>query len=378
MNGQMRELPVVLRRIRTHPREAFLIFLWLVGVGFTVKHFSLAPIWWRDYLNYWLAPQAIWSGVNPYDVVAYSDFGLAHYPKGVIQQFNFTYPPHALFLFAPFAILPPYAAFAAWDVASIGVFYLAARPLVPKGLPAFLAVLSPATLICLEFGQTGLLSSALFLMAMRGSGVAAAVLTFKPHLGILVALALFLKSSRSVLVAIGFTIFLIAASALVFGHWRDFIDHAVGYQATPLFNEMQKNIWYILGTTPAIGYGFTGFLIYAIVSAIVLSRNFNVFTAATATFLISPYGFHYDMSAVCLGFVVLLFTFWDKMPLWQRLVASLAFLTPVIVSYGTWWVPPILLLGLFVQTQCFPGVQLTWKDRRMAVVPVNRPEPSPA
>jgi len=60
---------------------------------------------------------------------------------------------------------------------------------------------------------------------------------------------------------------------------------------------------------------------------------------------------------------------------WQRLVASLAFLTPVIVEFGTWWVPPILLLGLFVQTQCFPGVQLTWRQRRIALAEVNQSEP---
>jgi len=63
------------------------------------------------------------------------------------------------------------------------------------------------------------------------------------------------------------------------------------------------------------------------------------------------------------------------MPWWQRLVASLAFLTPVIVEFGTWWVPPILLLGLFVQTQCFPGVQLTWRQRRIALAEVNQSEP---
>ena len=81
------------------------------------------------------------------------------------------------------------------------------------------------------------------------------------------------------------------------------------------------------------------------------------------------------MSVVCVGFVVLIYSYWGRMPWWQRLVASLAFLTPVIVEFGTWWVPPILLLGLFVQTQCFPGVQLTWRQRRIALAEVNQSEP---
>jgi len=242
---------------------------------------------------------------------------------------------------------------------------------VPKGLPTFLVVLSPATILCLNFGQTSLISGALFLMAAGGSGAAAGLLTFKPQLGFLAAPLLLLKGRKPVIIAVAATLFLIAASQLVFGHWYDFLTHASGYQAGQIFDEEKKNIWYIIGTTPAMGYGVRGFLIYLVVASIVLIRNFNVWTAATATFLISPYGFHYDMSVVCLGFAILLYTYWDGMPLWQRLTASLAFLTPIIVWYGTWWVPPIMLLGLFVQTQCFPGVQLIWKRGRPALAEVN-------
>ena len=366
---------VVIRWFRTHESLSLLLFLWVVTVGFAARDFTLASITVRDYLNYWLAPQAVWDGVNPYDVTAYIDYGLAYLPRGNVQQFNFTYPPHALFLFAPFAVLPPVPAFLAWDVVSLGAFYLAARPLLPKGLPAFLALLSPATFICLEFGQTGLLSSALFLMAARGSGVSAAVLTFKPHLGLLVVPALLLKGRKPVWIAVVVTILLIVSSQILFGHWEEFLDHARGYQGRQIFDVELKNMWYIVGTTPAIGYGIRGFVIYAVVATIVLIRNFNVFTAATATFLISPYGLHYDMSAACLGFAVLIYSYWNDLPLWQRLIASLAYLAPIIVQFGTWWVPPIMLLGLFVQTQCFPGVQLTLKQNRLALVNVNQSEP---
>jgi alpha-1,2-mannosyltransferase len=353
-----------------------LALLWLLLIGFTAARFALVPIWKRDFFNYWLAPRALWSGVNPYDVVAYADFGLAHCAACLPQQFNFTYPPHSLFLFTPFAILPPYVSIAAWDVVSLAAFIYAARPLLPKGLPVLVAVLSPATLICLDYGQTGLLTSALFLIAARGSGLAAAVLTFKPHLGFLVAPALLLRSRRSFFLAIAGTVLLIAASAVVFGHWADFIAHAGTFQANQLFNEEEKNYyWILIGVTPAIGYGLAGALLFAIWAAIILSRNFNIFTAATATFLISPYGFHYDMSAACLGFVVLLYSYWREMRHWHKLVASLAFLTPVIVGFGTWWVPPILLLGLFVQAQWFPGVRVTVKSGCLAVVPVNGTEP---
>ena len=365
-----------LQWVGTHQALTVLIFLWVVGAGFAVgKVLYVAPIWDTDYLNYWFGPRAIRAGVNIYDVRAYRLYGLSFYPKANPPQFNFTYPPHSLFLFWPLSYLPPLGSYVAWDALSLGAFWVAAKRILPKGLPAFIAVLSPATIICLQFGQTSLISGALFLLAAGGSGVAAAALTFKPQLGFLAAPLLLLKGWRPAFIAVIATVALVLLSQLLIGHWPDFIAHAGKYQADQIFDEEKKNIWYIIGTTPAMGYGRLGFSLYLVVATIVLARNFNIWTAATATFLMSPYGFHYDMSVVCVGFAVLLFSYWDHMPLWQRLIAALAFLTPIIVQFGTWWVPPILLLGLFIQTQCFPGVQLTWKNRRFRLAPVNVAEP---
>ena len=364
------------RWIRTHEALTLLVLLWFFGLAYTLPKFGVGAIWDSDYLNYWFGPRAVRAGINPYDVAAYREYGLSLFPNANPQQFNFTYPPHSLFLFWPLSYFSPYVSWAAWNVISLAAFWFAAKRVVPKGLPVFLAVLSPATMLCLNFGQTSLLAGAFFLLAARGSGVAAGLLTFKPQLGFLAAPLLLLKGRKPVLIAVATTIVLIVASQLVFGGWKDFLEHAGGYQAGQIFDEEKKNIWYIIGTTPAMGYGRLGFAIYLVVAALVLSRNFNIWTATTATFLLSPYGFHYDMSVACVGFAVLIFCYWERMPLWQRLIAGLGFLAPIIAQFGTWWVPPIMLLGLFIQTQCFPGVQLTWKQRRLAVVPVNQPEPS--
>jgi hypothetical protein len=352
------------------------LFLWVIGIGFGfAKVHGVPDIWHTDYLNYWFAPQALREGINPYDVTSYKKYGLSVFPHAPPLQFNFTYPPHSLFLFWPLSYLPAHLSYAAWDAVSLAAFWFAVRRFIPFGLLAFTAVLSPATILCLQFGQTSLLSGALFLLAAGGSGVAAGWLTFKPQLGFLAAPLLLLKGRNRLLIAVATTAALVVASQLLFGNWSDFLNHASGYQAGQIFDEQKKNIWYIIGTTPAMGYGRLGFMIYLVVGIIVLIRNFNVWTAASATVLISPYGFHYDMSVVCVAFAVLIYTYWNKMPLWQRLVASLAYLSPIIVQFGTWWVPPVILLGLFIQTQCFPGVKLTWKQRRFALAEVNGPEP---
>ena len=102
----------------------------------------------------------------------------------------FPYPPHALFLYLPFAPLPFHAAWAVFNFYGLALFVLAARPYMPKGFPPVSAICTPAVLICVLFGQTGLVVGALWLWAFRGRWQAVALLTFKPHLGILSALSL--------------------------------------------------------------------------------------------------------------------------------------------------------------------------------------------
>ncbi|WP_205479688.1 glycosyltransferase 87 family protein [Sphingomonas arenae] len=79
----------------------------------------------------------------------------------------YSYPPHALFIAMPFAYLPLGLAFASWNVLTLGLFLYAARFHLPERL--WLAGCAPASVICLSFGQYGLLTSALFLLAFRRS-----------------------------------------------------------------------------------------------------------------------------------------------------------------------------------------------------------------
>lgn len=328
--------------------------LWVVGALGPILALNLTPVAQRDFGSLWGAGRAIMAGIDPYQVEAFKTFGEQQLGIG---SYNFTYPPHALLLFMPFSFLPAVPAFIAWNLFSAAMFYQAARSLMPKGFPPILALLVPPVFINANFGQTGLITAALFLFAFRGGGLAAAALTFKPHMGFLVLPAM-LRDRRALAVAVGATLALTLISALLFGGWDDFFRHARDYQARTLFNHTQ-DVWVLQATTPMIGYGVWGWLLYAVGAIYLLSRNFNVFTAATATFLISPYGLHYDMAAVCLGFGILLFTKWDIMPVWHKAVAALAYLSPVIVGFGTWLVPPILLAGLLVQTEWLEGVRLT-------------------
>ena len=338
-------------------KKAYIFALFALATLMTLPKWNLLPIWRRDFVNIWLSGQAAQSGVDPYDVNAFFVFAQGFFPDVWLRQTNFTYPPHALFLFTPFSLLPPVFSLVAWSIVSLAFFYWAARPLMPKGLPAILGLLTPAGYINLIYGQTGLISAALFLLAFRPNGIAAALLTFKPHMGFLIIPAL-AKSRKALLSAIILSgIFVLASAVLLPDAWPEFVRHAGAFQGDKVISGAE-HVWWFKATTPMAWYGFWGWLVYAAGAAYFLMRNYNVFTAATATFLISPYGFHYDMAAVCLGFTVLLYRYWDGMPVWQKAAASLAFLAPVIVDYGTWLIPPILLVGLFVQSEWRDGQSL--------------------
>ena len=271
---------------------------------------------------------------------------------GRIVKSIFLYPPHTLFLAVPVSYLPVRVAFWAWQIFSAAAFYLAARPYTPDRFPRVLSILTPAALISVGFGQVGLFFGALWLWAFRGSSLGAALLTFKPHLGFLVAIEAIRRrqffSTSAIAVAI------IGLSVLIFGIgcWQAWWNNALAVQAADLAPR-DYAAWFNKMMTPYIGYGFVGWFLFGAAAAVLLMRRFDVFTAATATFLITPYGLHYDMTVVCFGFGLLLFIKWRSMPPWQTFVAALSFLSPLLVGLGTWIVPPILLAGLYIQT-CNP------------------------
>jgi len=127
--------------------------------------------------------------------------------------------------------------------------------------------------------------------------------------------------------------------------WQGFLDHTL-LQGAKIGNNKR---WLFAGVTPTFGYGILGWLLFAIAGALLLANNVNVFTAATATFLISPYGFHYDMPVVSLGFGLLIYNHWGDMPIRHRVPVALGFLAPIIAVLGTWWMPPILGCALWAQ-----------------------------
>jgi hypothetical protein len=305
----------------------------------------LGPIGARDFSDMWLAGRGVLAGMDPYNVPALNAFGFDLAGK---FPHNWTYPPPMLFVAVPASWLPLTAAFYFWNALTAAFFFYASRPFLPRAV-ACIALASPAALINIDYGQVGFLVGGLWFLAFRYAP-AAALLIVKPHMGFLAALPALTNWRKTALTG-AIASSLIIASELIFGGWSAFFSHAAHVQALSLWRGSQI-VWVLMATTPAVGYGIAGWLAFAAIATWMLSRNFNLWTAATATFLISPYGFHYDMTVACAGFALLLYERGRDMPPWQTAVIVLAFLSPAwVLLAGTWFVPPVLLIALAVQVK---------------------------
>lgn len=310
--------------------------IWAIGTvapALTILWNALKPEFLTDWYTLWAAGRLATAGQAGilYDTAK----------SGLV----FPYPPHALFFFIPFGPLSHLLSYFAWNAATAAFFIWAAKPYLPESFPKALALLTPGALMCLHFGQTGFLMGALWLLAFRGSWASVALLTFKPHLGVLAALSL--KSWSALAKTAALVLLLIAVSALLFGPatWRDFAENLVSHGS----QVGVRKRWQFAGVSPAMAYGFIGWLPFAFAAGLLLMRRVNVFTAATAALLVSPYGFSYDMPVASLGIGLAVWKHWGALRWPDRLALMLGFFVPTLASAGVWWMPPILLWALWVQ-----------------------------
>lgn len=320
-----------------------LVLLCIAGAVIPLYYIGLqTSLVGRDFSDIWLAGRAARAGINPSDPAAFAAFGRSLFGDHI---YNWPYPPPMLFAAVPISVLPHDVGFFVWNTVTAALFYVACRPFVPRNL-RLLVLLTPAALLSMIFGQTGFLIGALWFFAFRWAPLAA-LLLIKPHMGFLAGVNV-LTSWPKALIGVAMGLALIVASALVFGGWHDFFSSAGSAQAAAIWNHRWIT-WVLVSTAPGVGYGVYGWLLFAAGAAWLLSRDFNVWTAATATMLISPYGYHYDMTVICAGLLLLLHE--RKLTPVETVVIVIAFLSPAWVRViGTWLVPPFLLTALAIQT----------------------------
>lgn len=330
--------------------------------------------WGRDFINVWTGGQLVWSGDLDilYDYDAYLE--RIHALTGVAGDHNYSYPPQSLLLGAVLGLLPYWVAYGVWLVGTATLFWWAARPFV-RGFPPVLVVLTPAATMNLWAGQYGFLAGAFWLLCLRlsdrnakAAGLAAGLLAVKPHLGVVLPALLLIGRRWSTLLwgaAALATIF--AASLIAFGPdvWRAYFHLVPNTQASIVnatgdylyFKMMPTSLIAFRGWPVAIGLiaqGMTAILaLWMLWQARGVGFRDLGFAAATATFLILPYAFNYDMTVVCLGLALLVVNRWSMLAGWEKILLIAGFALPQLVvvlqSAHLPAAPLILLACLHVQ-----------------------------
>lgn len=237
----------------------------------------------------------------------------------------FFYPPPFLLICAPFAALPYLAALAAW-LAATGAAYVVVCLRWAEARPgALLALLAyPAVLLNLGHGQNGFLTAALLgggLLAIRRdrawlAGLLLGTLVIKPHLALLLPVALMMRAEWRTLVATGLTaVAWCAASWLILGPdaWSGFLAASAMARATleqglvepgkmvSLFAAVR-----VLGGSVPLAYAAQALLAGGAIATLALLARRRVARSAqdaaliAATLVTSPFLLDYDLTAMAL------------------------------------------------------------------------------
>jgi alpha-1,2-mannosyltransferase len=359
---------------------------WVLGgafiVSFAIRDLLLthglvidqAVVWGRDFANVWTGGHLVRDGLlsKLYDVSAYQAYQRQLF--GPIGQHSFSYPPVTFPVSAALAYLPYPVALLIWQVAGVAFFIWAARPWWPARVgPAWLAVLTPAALVNLWAGQYGFVIGGLFLLGWRQvelgrsilAGICFGLMLVKPQLAVLVPLALALRAEWKTIISAAVTVFaLVAATIIAYGiqPWRDLLFGTAPFLATlvnargSFFGFMSTSAataTFSAGASVSLALAsqaaFAAGGLYVLVASGMRQaplREFALITA-TATFVVLPYGFNYDMTVPMLGALYLMAAS-DRSTMDKRL-AFYGFISPqlgMLLAAAGMPLMPVLIAGL--------------------------------
>lgn len=281
----------------------------------------------RDFINMWVGPQLAFDGrlMTLFDLRAYHA-AIGELFGAPLPFHNWGYPSFTLLWFAPLSAMPYGLALLVWSVGLLAAFVGVTLHVVDRqqrGPALALLLAAPAVLINLLGGQNGFLSGALLLGGLLSmdkrpvvAGVLFGCLTFKPHLGVVLGLALLvLRAWRVIGVAVVTAALLVALSLIVFGlePWRQYFGETSAFQLSLLqrfdgfYTTMMASV---LASARVFGLPFpaaaaiqvvVAVLVLA-VTAVAIRRTADPIARSavivSATLLVTPYAFNYDFTAL--------------------------------------------------------------------------------
>lgn len=190
-----------------------------------------------DFVNVWAAGKLALQGspAAAYDWPTHKAMEAVALGRPFDGYFGWHYPPVFLFVAAGLATMPYTAACVLWSFGTFPAYLVAVRGIIGERSGYMLAAAFPAVLCNFVVGQNGFLSTALFggafLMLVNRpvlAGICLGLLTYKPHLGLLIPIALIAGGYwRTVFVAGGVAALMAAMAWGAFGTatWQAFAEN---------------------------------------------------------------------------------------------------------------------------------------------------------
>jgi Glycosyltransferase family 87 len=357
MASQIREGWLTQSRLTRATQVALAVFMlfwvvWFVRFLDTGSPDSEAPK--VDFIAYWAAAKLTADG-EP--TLAYDDAVVKRTQTNEIGSsvdgLPWLYPPFALLLFLPLALLPYAASFAAWLAVGGAIMLSAARRIAQGSWGVWLALAFPATAFNLISGQAGMLSAGLFAWGMLllpkrpvAAGAVLGLMAFKPHFVPLILLALLAGRQKTALFATLASVGLISLVSLALlgtGPWQAFFSDLPD-TTNLLFDGVFPVQKMQSVSAMALSFGLGASLTQALqavtsfgAAAFVLwlwrrdtAYEYKVAGLGLAALLATPYVYHHDLTV--LGVAMLWFAVRareDGWLRWEREAMAVAFFLPL-------------------------------------------------
>jgi hypothetical protein len=361
-------------RVRIYPR-VFLAIVAALLIWLVVSPFG--PRWnGSDFVGFWVPARLAASGQA---TAIYDQQLFATLQQAVSghdgRYLPWVYPPSFLLLILPLGMLPYMAALGVYMTAGLAVYWAALRSLVGRdGIVPALAF--PGVMICIynghaEFLLAGLFGGAMLLFDRRPivAGLLTGLCTVKPHLFLMVPVALFAGGHRRAIASAALSGLLGAAMALaIFGPevWRDFFSVVSGFGGTIAHDATYLDT--VLAKQQcafAFGFRFGGPIAAAIIQfatmilagwavAIAWARRRPLAERAMVlccgTLLASPYLFDYDLALLATPIALLARQgLAEGFQPWQKSLLGALWIAPALVRIGSYYADlpaTVILLGL--------------------------------
>jgi hypothetical protein len=360
----------------------------------------------RDFINNWVGPKVAFGGdvAHLYDIDAYIRAMNLFFGHPLPDSY-WGYAPFCLLMYWPLSQMPYFWALATWTFGLFGLFaWTASRMVAPQQRLSMVVALAcaPACLINAVGGQNGFLTGSLLLGGVLCidrrpilAGVLFGLLTFKPHLGVVLPLALLtLRAWRTILAAVLTAIALVAASIAIFGlePWRQYVFAMSTFQVGLLqgfagfYTYMMCSVLTSLRTL-GLPFSWASIVQWMIAAPVIVASGLSMawtndprqraMILATAAPLATPYVFNYDLTALT---AVVAWRLLDggPQPGPSRALLFLAWLTPIVLmplNMHHLPIAPFALLPLFVMTLAAcapPGLRQRVNGLRVRLLGPNR------